>query len=97
MFIFLQRGPFQINFCFWIDHFDTQGKSVDIGCHAEDRIICNITDFVRVCHHTGQNADEKFCLIHSSIISTDIFVGGIQGTVQDLDFRMVNCYPQAGT
>ena len=74
MLIFFQGGPFQIYFCFWVYHFDTQGKGIDICSHAIDRIVCDIADFVRVCHNTGQNTDQEFSLIHAAVISSDVFV-----------------------
>ena len=97
MLIFFQGGPFQIYFCFRVYHFDTQSKGIDIGSHAVDRIVRDVADFVRVCHNACQNADQEFGFIHTSVVSADIFMRSVQGTVQDLYFRVVNRSAQAGT
>ena len=94
--VIFQGGPFQVYFRTWINHFCTKGEGVDVGSHTENRIVGNITDLTVFGHCTCDSSHQKFCFIHTCIVGTDITMGSVQRTVQDLHFRVLDGCLQAG-
>ena len=94
--VIFQGGPFQVYFRTWINHFCTKGEGIDVGSHTENWIVGNITDLTVFGHCTCDSSHQKFCFIHTCIVGTDITMGSVQRTVQDLHFRVLDGCLQAG-
>ena len=81
--MFTETCPFQIDLCPWIDHPCSHGKSIDVGYHAIDRIIRQITQFLLFAHRCCQCTHQKLRLIHAGIISTDRRIRHINRAVKN--------------
>ena len=78
---FLLGCPFQVYLRPGIDHPRAQGKGIDIGNGAVDRIVCHIHQPVILGHRPGNGPHQELGLIHPGIIGTDIAVGGVEGAI----------------